>query len=213
MEKKNKQTQQEEQQNQEFLQQEEAQQTEESTEGQEDAAPSSWEEERNALLERVSELEKENGELRDTLARKQADLDNFRKRMLREKEEAIRFANKELLQDLLTVIDDFERAIQSAEESKDFDSFHEGVKLIEKQFVSMLQKKWGLQRMESLNQEFDPQEHEALMMIESGDHDTQTVVEDFQKGYYYQEKVLRPAKVKVAVPAKGDKKETSEENA
>ncbi len=156
------------------------------------------------LLNKIAILEDEAVGLKDAYLRKQADLDNYRKRMIRDKEDAIRFANKDLLQDLLPVIDDFERAIGSAEDSRDFDSFLEGVKLIEKQFVSMLEKKWGLIRMESLNQEFDPQEHEALMMIESDQHDTQTVIEDFQKGYYYQDRVLRHAKVKVAVPAKSE---------
>ena len=160
-----------------------------------------------ALLYRIAELEQEKTELRDTFLRKQADMENFRKRMLREKEDAVRYANKDLLQDLIPVIDDFERALQSAEESKDFTSFYEGVKLIEKQFVGMLERKWGLKRMHSLHQEFDPQEHEALMMIESDEHDKQTVVEDFQKGYYYQDRVLRHAKVKVAVPAKQEQQQ------
>ncbi len=176
-------------------------------EAQEDHRQPEVGEDRQTLLDRIAELEQENAEFRDTFIRKQADMDNFRKRMLRDKEDAIRYANKDLLQDLIPVIDDFERALQSAEESRDFTSFYEGVKLIEKQFVSMLERKWGLKRMDSLHREFDPQEHEALMMIESDEHDKQTVVEDFQKGYYYQDRVLRHAKVKVAVPAKQEEQQ------
>lgn len=166
-----------------------------------DAEARSWEEERQVLGERLAELEQENADLRESYLRKQADFENFRKRMIRDKEESVKYANKELLAALIPVIDDFERALQSAEVSQDFESFYSGVKLIEKQFVGMLEKKWGLKRMESLNREFDPQEHEAVMMTESPDHSVQTVVEDFQKGYYYQDRVLRHAKVKVAIPA------------
>ncbi len=161
----------------------------------------SWEEEKAALEGKISELEAAFAELQDNYLRKQADFDNFRKRMIRDKEDAIRYANKDLLQDVIPVIDDFERAISSAEESKDFSSFYEGIKLIEKQFAGMLEKKWGLKRMNSLHEEFDPQQHEALMMEERDDVDTQRVIEDFQRGYFYHDKVLRHAKVKVAVPA------------
>lgn len=161
----------------------------------------SWEEEREALEEKISELEASCTELQDSYLRKQAEFENFRKRLIRDKEDAIRYANKDLLQDLIPVIDDFERAISSAEESKDFSSFYEGIKLIEKQFAGMLEKKWGLKRMNSLHEEFDPQQHEALMMEERDDVDTQQVVEDFQRGYFYHDRVLRHAKVKIAVPA------------
>ncbi len=160
------------------------------------------EDEQTALEEKVTQLESECSELRENFLRKQADIENYRKRMIRDKEEAIRYANRDLLQDLIPVIDDFERAISSAQESKDFSSFYEGIKLIEKQFAAMLEKKWGLKRMKSLNQEFDPQQHEALMVVESDDFDTQTVVEDFQRGYFFHDKVIRHAKVKVAMPAK-----------
>jgi molecular chaperone GrpE len=152
------------------------------------------------LRARVKELEDENSELKDQYLRKQADFENFRKRMSREKADAIAYANKQLLLDIVTIIDDFERAIKSAEESRDFDSFHEGVALIEKQFTSMLERKWGLKRFDSEGEEFDPQKHEAVMTDEDADHDKPVVVEDYQKGYFLNDKVLRSAKVKVAVP-------------
>jgi molecular chaperone GrpE len=152
------------------------------------------------LTKRLSELEQENSELKDQFLRKSADFENFRKRMNREKEEAIAFANRELLEDLLPIIDDFERAIKSAEESKDFDAFLEGVALIEKQFTSMLERKWGLTRFDSEGQEFDPQRHEAVTSQEGEPGSTPTVVEDYQKGYLLRDRVLRSAKVKVALP-------------
>jgi len=121
--------------------------------------------------------------------------------MQREKQESIKYANSNLLQDLVTIIDDFERAIRSSEESRDFESFHSGIKMIEHQFVNMLERKYGLTRMESEGKEFDPQQHEAINMEETPEVDVQTVVEDYQKGYLLNDRVLRHAKVKVAIPA------------
>ncbi len=153
------------------------------------------------LKEQVEALQAENSELKNQYLRKQADFENFRKRMQREKQESIKYANSNLLQDLITIIDDFERAIRSSEESRDFDSFHSGIKMIEHQFVNMLERKYGLTRMESEGKEFDPQMHEAINMEESPDVEVQTVTEDYQKGYLLNDRVLRHAKVKVAVPA------------
>ena len=150
------------------------------------------------LENRVKELESENSELKSQFLRKQADFENFRKRVQREKKEAIQYANSDLLLDLVTIIDDFERAIKSSEESRDFESFHDGIKLIEKQFVGMLERKYGLTRMESEGEEFDPQMHEAINMEERSDYDVQTVMEDYQRGYMLHDRVLRHAKVKVA---------------
>jgi molecular chaperone GrpE len=150
--------------------------------------------------EAYRELEKERDELKDLLLRKQADFENFRKRLQREKEESIRYANAMLLLDLTHIIDDFERAIQSAKNSDDFASFHSGVELIEKRLTQMLEKKWGLKRFDSQGDEFDPDKHEAIMAEESENVDAPTVVEDFQRGYLLNERILRPAKVKVAQP-------------
>ena len=157
------------------------------------------------LQETVEKLEIENSDLRDQLLRKQADFDNFRKRMFREKEDAIKYANSNLLSDLVSVIDDFERAIGSAEVSKDFDSFLSGFRLIEKQFVGMLERNWGLKRMDTVGKEFDPQKHEALMMEECEGVSIQTILEDYQKGYFLHDRVLRHAKVKVGIPQAEEK--------
>ncbi|HTP59648.1 MAG TPA: nucleotide exchange factor GrpE, partial [Spirochaetia bacterium] len=99
--------------------------------------------------ERISLLEAETADLKDKLLRKQADFENFRKRMLREREDSSRYANASLLSDILGLIDDFERAIHSAEESRDFPGFLQGVAMIEKQFVEMLEARWGLKRFSS----------------------------------------------------------------
>jgi len=153
------------------------------------------------LNAQIDALKAENSELKNQYLRKQADFENFRKRMQREKQDSIKYANSNLLQDLVTIIDDFERAIRSSEESRDFESFHSGIKMIEHQFVNMLERKYGLTRMESEGKEFDPQQHEAINMEETPDVEVQTVVEDYQKGYMLNDRVLRHAKVKVAIPA------------
>ena len=103
--------------------------------------------------------------------------------------------------DIIGLIDDFERAIRSAEESKDFANFLQGVGMIEKQFVEMLESRWGLKRFNSVGEGFDPNRHEAVQRVEGPANSKPTVVEDFQKGYYLHERVLRPARVKVMVPA------------
>ena len=161
------------------------------------------------LEARVSALEAENSDLKEQILRKQADFENFRKRMQREKEESARFANKQLLLDILPVIDDFERAIQSAEESKDFNAFHDGIALIEKQFTGMLERKWGLKRFDAEGEDFDPQCHEAVAAETDPKTDTPKVLEAFQKGYLLHDKVLRSAKVKVSMPGgTADEQET-----
>ena len=154
--------------------------------------------------EQVKTLAAEVMDLKDKLLRKQADFENFRKRMLREREDAARYANAALLGDLIGLIDDFERAIHSGEESKDFGSFLQGITMIEKQLVEMLENRWGLKRFTSVGEPFDPNKHEAVQRVEGPVDARPTVVEDYQKGYYLHERVLRPARVKVMVPAQGE---------
>ena len=156
------------------------------------------------LEEMVARLEAENSEPKDQYLRKQADFENYRRRMARDKEDAVAYANQQLLLDLTSIIDDFERAIKSAEESRDYDAFHDGIVLIEKQLTGMLERKWGLSRFESEGEPFDPQKHEAVMTEPRADHDESLVVEDFQKGYLLHDRVLRSAKVKVSMPAEAD---------
>ncbi|WP_053228420.1 nucleotide exchange factor GrpE [Spirochaeta cellobiosiphila] len=152
------------------------------------------------LQKRIQELEEENSELKNQYLRKQADFENYRKRMAREKQEAIKYANTSLLTDLIGVIDNFELAIKSTESSQDFNSFHEGIQMIEKQFTSMLEQKHGLTRYESTGEVFDPSKHEAIAMTDSEEHTESVVLEDFQKGYLLNDRVIRPAKVRVANP-------------
>lgn len=152
------------------------------------------------LQAKIAELEQENSDLKDQYLRKQADFENFRKRMFREKEEAIKYANSSLLEDLITIIDDFERAIKAGAAAQDVESFRTGIEMIEKQFVGVLERKYGLKRFNSDGEEFDPERHEAINAEESAEHDIPVVLEEYQKGYFLNDRVLRHAKVKVSIP-------------
>jgi len=151
--------------------------------------------------QKCADLEAKVADLNDQYLRKAADFENFRKRMNREKQEITEFANQNLLLDLLPVIDDFDRAIKSAETSQDFASFYEGVTMIEKQLTSQLENKWGLKRFDSEGELFDPNRHEALQVEKAAGIPEPVVKEDYLKGYFLKERVLRFAKVKVLMPA------------
>lgn len=149
---------------------------------------------------KLAGLEAEVRDLKDKYLRKYADFENYKKRMAKEREESARYSNATLLLDIVTVIDDFERAIKSAQDGNDFKNFHTGISMIEKQLVNILEKKWGLERFLAKGQPFDPERHEALMAEQSAEATTATVVEDLQSGYLLHGRVLRPAKVKVLQP-------------
>ena len=164
---------------------------------------------------KIAELEAKLAEAGDQYLRKAADFENFRKRMNQEKQSAIEFANQSLLLDIIPIIDDFERAIiagdQAAKElaeqasaaegfSKDFLTFLEGIKMIEKRLTTQLEHKWGLKRFISAGEVFDPNLHEAFVVEKSPDVTEAVVQEDLFKGYYLKERVIRAAKVKVLMP-------------
>jgi len=155
---------------------------------------------------RIAELEGQLAEAREQLLRKAADFENFRKRMNLEKQKSIEFANETLLVDIIPTIDDFERAIASAELSPELaelpagKAMLDGISMIEKRFTGQLEGKWGLKRFASVGEPFDPNRHEAMLMEKSGDFAEPTVTEDFAKGYTLRDRVIRAAKVKVAMP-------------
>jgi molecular chaperone GrpE len=152
--------------------------------------------------EQLARLAAENAALQDQLLRKAAEFENFRKRMFREREEGVRYANALLLGDLIPIIDDFERALQSAVDSRDFTMFHSGVEMIERQLVSVLERNWGLKRFSPQSgpngDKFDPEKHEAIAVEDTAAAGDPVVLENYQKGYYLHDRILRPAKVKVS---------------
>lgn len=141
------------------------------------------------------------------LERLQADFENFKKRQEKKQKEFIEFANEELLNDLLSVVDNLERALDSTENEKNTKAIKEGIENTLKGFYNIL-KKEGVMPMKSVGHRFDPYRHEAVMKTETDKHSEDIVTEEFQKGYYIKSKVLRPAMVKVAVSIK-EKKNTN----
>jgi molecular chaperone GrpE len=154
--------------------------------------------------EKIADLEAKLAEANDQYLRKAADFENFRKRMVREKQDAIDYANQSLLLDLIQTMDDFERALKAAETTAganpDFASFYEGVSMIEKRLSTQLENKWGLKRFDSVGQPFDPNRHEAMMMEKSAETPEPVVKVEYSKGYTLKERVVRPAKVVVTMP-------------
>jgi molecular chaperone GrpE len=140
-------------------------------------------------------LAEENQQLKDRVLRTLADFENYRKRTDREKAEFFRYAVSGVLKDILPVLDNFDRALEHAEEG---DEFHKGVLLIYKQLFEVLEKH-GLRQIEEAGVVFDPNIHEAVVREEDDSVPTHTVVAILQKGYFVHDRLLRPALVKVAV--------------
>lgn len=147
-------------------------------------------EQNKALSEQVSDL-------KDRLVRTVADTENYKKRLLRDKEEAVKYANTALVKDLIGPLDDFSRAIDAASQSNNFEALKEGVKMIEDRLYSLLKTNWGLEVIEENNVPFNPDEHEACLMEEVEGLKEDTVTMMLQKGYKLNGRVIRPAKVKV----------------
>lgn len=152
------------------------------------------------LQKELEEAKAYSQECKMEMLRKQADLDNYRKRLVREKETHARFANEGLINDLLDPLDNLDRAVCSADVSKDFDTIHNGVKMVNDQLHTMLEKSWGLKKIPCKGEEFDPSLHEAYMMEQSEDYDKEVVIDELGSGYTLHDRVLRPAKVKVGKP-------------
>ena len=133
-------------------------------------------------------------ELWDKHVRLQAEFDNYKKRSLRERGDFVKFANEGLIIELLSILDNFERGIKSAEQKKDYDLLHQGVDMISKQLHSLLETK-GLSRIKSKGQKFDPHQHEAVEVVDGDDEGL--IIEELQPGYFLSGRILRPARVKV----------------
>lgn len=156
------------------------------------------------LSKKISELKKEidekNNQLNDyidTLQRLQAQFENYKKRTIKEKDKLVSIANKDLIRELLPLLDDFERAINSYKNGNEVQTIIEGLNIINNQFNQVLNKK-NLKEIYPEGEIFDPRYHEAVMQIESDKHEEGTVLEVLQKGYLLNDILLRPATVKVS---------------
>ncbi len=135
--------------------------------------------------------------LREMYLRKLAEFDNYRKRIDRERQELRRTAAEGLVSELLPVLDNFERAVQHAEESEPA-AFREGVAMIARQFADILQRS-GLETIDPTGQRFDPELHEAVQRIEGSEYAPGSIVGVFSRGYLFGGRLIRPAMVAVAV--------------
>jgi len=140
-------------------------------------------------------LQAEKTDLYDRLLRKQAEFDNFRRRTERDRSDFLQFAGMDLARELLPVLDDFERATKVECADK---NYSKGIELIYQRLSDIL-KKMGVEPVEAAGKQFDPNVHEAVVRVPTDDAEDQTVLEEFQRGYNFKGKLLRPAMVKVAV--------------
>jgi molecular chaperone GrpE len=153
----------------------------------------------DALKKKLEEKEKEAKDNLDRFLRTAADLENYKKRAAREKEDYLKFANEDLIKAILPFIDNLERAVNHSEKVVDLQSLVAGVKLTIQQLLQSLNK-FGLTSIESVGKPFDPAVHEAMMVVETDLHEPNHVVEEFHKGYLLHNRLIRPAGVAVSKP-------------
>ncbi len=148
----------------------------------------------------IEEWKQKYDEVKDRLVWMAADFDNYKKRVLKEKEEFLKFSQTALLKELLIVVDNLERAMTSMPKDdldQGFLGLKQGVELTLRQFHSLLEKN-GVTKMKVLGEMFDPRFHQVMFQEETTQYPDQTVLEELQSGYMLQDRVLRPAMVKVA---------------
>lgn len=155
-------------------------------------------------MEELVKKAEERDEFKDRFQRAAADFSNYQKRAQREIDDIKKYASGSLSLDLLSVVDNFTRAIVAAQDKVDEDIL-QGVKMIEEQLLSVL-KKHGVSAIEAKDKPFDPNFHEALMEVEDGALPDKTVVDELEKGYMHHDRLLRPTRVRVSrVPQKTQK--------
>ena len=148
-------------------------------------------------VEEQKKLMEERDEYYNKLLRLQAEFENYKKRIAGEREKDKKYGREQVMKGLLPILDNFERALENVgEEEREENEFYKGVKMIYEQLVEVL-KQNGLERIEACGEKFDPNYHEAVMMVESEEHSKNIVVEELQCGYLLHDKLLRASKVKV----------------
>ncbi len=171
--------------------------------------PVETEENIKELQARLAEKEKEAASHYDKYVRALAELDNYKKHAAREKADLIKYSNENIIKDILPILDSLDRALDHAETTKDIEKFIEGLKIIHGQLLNCLEK-YGVKKVETVGQEFDPNIHEAIQSVESSEHESNKVVEEFEKGYLLNDRLLKAAKVSVSKRKPGEG-ETEEE--
>jgi molecular chaperone GrpE len=151
-----------------------------------------------AMAAERDRLIEEKNDLMDRLLRRQAEFDNFRRRAEREKSDVLEFAHTESVRAILPILDDFERALKVPTTDK---AYARGMELIYQRLSESL-KKLGLEPITTKGLKFDPHLHHAVDMVETADVEEQTILDEYQQGYNFRGRLLRPAMVKVAVSKK-----------
>jgi len=141
--------------------------------------------------------------LKDKYLRLAAEFDNYKRLSLREQRDSARFANEGLLKEMLPILDNLERAVRSSKDKHRRDGLIQGVELTLKQFMETLAK-FGVRPIASVGQAFDPSRHEAVARVESNTVPAGSVVDEFQRGYYLHDRILRPAMVTVSAAEQAD---------
>lgn len=164
--------------------------------GGDDTAPAAGPATEPAQADQVQKLVAEKQDLTNSLVRLQADFDNYRKRTEKERDQARHRGVEHLVEQLLPVLDGFDRAL-AAHDDPAYEDYRKGFELIRKQLWDLLAKQ-GVHRIESVGKEFDPNVHHAVEHVPTNDYPDGAVVDEFQPGYTFHHRVLRPAMVRVA---------------
>lgn len=159
------------------------------------------------LLQQLKGKELEAKQNHERFLRQLAELENFKKRTVREKEETIKYGNEGLIRDLLPILDNLERAVEHAQGGGNGKPLLEGIEMILKSLLEVLQKH-GVTQISAKGKQFDPQKHEAFAQVESEELEANTVVEELHKGYLQFDRLLRPSLVSVAKSPETKKKES-----
>ena len=161
------------------------------------------------VLEKLDAKEKEVKDTYERYLRQVAEVDNFKKRINREKEDAIRYANENLIKDILPVVDNLERAIAHAQGGGNGKPLVEGVEMVLRGLLDVFSKT-GVTQIAAVGEIFDPGKHEAIAQVESAEHEPNTIVEEHHRGYLFRDRLLRPALVTVAKAPEGKDKKNGE---
>lgn len=164
----------------------------------EDAPPAEEEIKLSPMEELQEQLKKKDAELteqKNDFLREKADLENFRKRLVKDKADAVQFANERLLKDLVQIDDNMNRAMNTPNTT--LETLREGVEMIQKQFNTFL-KNQKVEQIEAMGKPFDPSLHEVMTQMESEEHDENTVLQEYSKGFTLNGRILRSAKVVIS---------------
>lgn len=167
------------------------------------AAEPGDEEKGDDLMKRLEDAERKAAENYDKYLRVLAELDNYKKRAVREKADAIAYGNENLIRDVLPILDSLDRAAEHACNAGDIVAFKEGFNLVKEQLLCCLEKH-GVEKIEAVGADFNPNLHDALLQVEGEEHGDNKVIEEFEKGYLLKGRLLKPTKVSVGRAAKKD---------